>query len=280
MAQLIIRNLPQNFYLTAPCASGITIVFIHGWLLSGSYWLPLIELLQGYMQCLSYDLRGFGRSPTGNLPHTLVSYVEDLREMLDRLQLGKVWLMGHSLGGTIALWGGYLLGERVQGIICLNSGGGIYIHRDFQRLRLAGRIISYARPRWLLHLPWLPAQFTRDSVQTPLDLKWGKQRLLDLVSADLRSVLGILLDSTTEKEVHFLPQLVARLTQPVYFITGKQDQIMQTRFVKHLASFHYLWREGLENYWELDNCGHIAMLEQPQAVADLVLQVVSPQPLP
>ncbi len=273
MAQILIRNLPQFYLLTPATEQDFVMVFLHGWLLSHAYWQPLIEQLQCHVRCLSYDLRGFGQSQTGDLPHTLISYVEDLSEMLDRLGIGKVWLVGHSLGGTIALWGAHLMGQRVLGVVCINAGGGVYIEQDFRRLRLAGRIIAYARPQWLAHLPWLARQFAADSVCQPLPWHWGKQRLKDFVSADLRAVLGLLLDSTTEREVHLLPQLVARLTQPAYFVAGDCDRIMQAKFVKHLASFHPLFQRGEPNYREIPNCGHIAMLEHTQLVRDILLQL-------
>lgn len=273
MAEILLRNLPQTYRLTPPTRSGTVVVFIHGWLLSAHYWQPLIHSLQSQIQCLSYDLRGFGRSITGDCPHTVISFVEDLAEMLDRLDIGKVWLVGHSLGGTLALWGAHLMGDRVQGVICLNSGGGIYIEEDFRKLRLAGQLISYLRPKWL-NSPWLAQrlamQFSTDSVSQPLDLPWGYQRLEDFVFADRRSVLGILLDSTTAEAVHLLPPLVDKLSQPAYFIAGEQDRIMEPRFVRHLASFHSLFRNGQQNYWALPNCGHIAMLEQTPTVCQIL----------
>jgi len=277
MTQIIVRNLPQFYQLTPVLESStnpdFVLVFLHGWLLSSAYWQPLIEQLQCHVRCLSYDLRGFGQSMTGTCPHTLISYVEDLAEILAQLEIAKVWLVGHSLGGTLALWGAHLMGDRVLGVVCLNSGGGIYIDQDFRKLRLAGRIISYARPQWLSHLPWLAGQFAGDSVYQPLAWHWGRQRLRDFVSADLRAVLGILLDSTTEQEVHRLPQLVAQLNQPAYFVAGDCDRIMQAKFVKHLASFHPLFQGGELNYWEIPNCGHIAMLEHTEQVKDLLLQL-------
>ncbi len=277
MAQIFVRNVPQFYLLTPAIASAIerdfVLVFLHGWLLSSAYWQPLIDQLQCHVRCLSYDLRGFGQSLTSTCPHTLVSYIEDLAEILDRLQIAKVWLVGHSLGGTLALWGAHLMAERVLGVVCINSGGGIYIDQDFRKLRWAGRIIAYARPQWLAYLPWLADQFAKDSVHQPLAWHWGKQRVKDFVSADLRAVLGILLDSTTEREVHLLPQLVAGLKQPAYFVAGECDRIMQAKFVKHLASFHPLFQQGEPNYWEIANCGHIAMLEHADLIRDLLLRL-------
>lgn len=61
--------------------------------------------------------------------------------MLDRLEISQVWLVGHSLGGAIALWAANLLSDRVLGVVCLNAGGGIYIKEEFEKFRTAGKIL-------------------------------------------------------------------------------------------------------------------------------------------
>ena len=101
-----------------------------------------------------------------------------------------------------------------------------------------------------------------------LDRIWARQRLIDFVAADAGAALGSLLDSTTEAEVHLLPQVVARLKQPVYFIAGSQDPIMELKYVQHLASFHRLFGCCGDNVLEIADCGHMAMVEQTDEVVD------------
>lgn len=200
--------------------------------------------------------------------YSLLAYARDLLLLLQALNISRAWLVGHSLGGSIALWGADQGREWVQGVICLNSGGGIYLKEEFERFRLAGQQLLRLRPRWLCHLPLIDLLFTRASVARTLDRHWGRQRLVDFVMAQAEAALGTLLDSTTEAEVHRLPQVVARLPQPVYFIAGQQDPIMEPRYVRHLASFHPLFQEGGENVIELPDCGHMTMLEQPDQLTE------------
>lgn len=263
-----------------------TLVFIHGWLLSRSYWQPLVECLSADYHCLTYDLRGFGESVEAaqlDEPaegddafsrYSLAAYAQDLEQMLDRLELDEVWLVGHSLGGSIALWAAYLFPERVKGVICVNAGGGIYIDKAFEKFRSAGQQMVKFRPSWLRRLPLLPQVFSRMMVKRPLGAGWGQQRIEDFVRADRRAAEGSLLESTTEEEVHHLPVLVGQLTQPVHFITASEDTIMPPRYVRYLASFHPQFVAG-ESVTELADCGHMAMVEQTDAVADVVRFVVT-----
>ncbi len=266
MPTISIRSVPHTYNLVG---KGSVLVFIHGWLLSHHYWQPLIDLLKTDFTCLSYDLRGFGTSqPTiKTAEFTLDSYAQDLAELLAYLGINHCWLVGHSLGGSLALLTAAQYPERVAGVIGVNAGGGIYLQQEFDRFRQVGVQLVRFRPRWLRFLPFWGWLFARSSVTQPLDTKWGKQRLQDWLCACSQAAQGTLLTSTTEAEVHRLPQIVSNLSQPLYLMGGQRDEIMPCLYVRHLASFHPRFRSGEEIVWELPNCGHFAMLEYPELVA-------------
>ncbi|PMB48486.1 alpha/beta hydrolase [Fischerella thermalis CCMEE 5205] len=300
MATIEILGVPHAYELTAPTSYPHTLVFVHGWLNSRGYWQPVISRLSGDFQCLSYDLRGFGESQPNkytNFIHQGVSfelssnhrsdfanpfeslytpaaYAQDLTALLEQLNITSAWLVGHSLGGTIALWGTAQKPERIRGVICINSGGGIYLKEAFEQFRLAGQRFLQIRPRWLSQVPLIDLLFSRASVVRPLERYWARQRIIDFINADPEAALGTLLDSTTEDEINRLPQLVAQLKQPIYFIAGAQDKVMEPKYVRHLASFHPLFQYSGNNVIEIPGCGHLAMLEQPDAVADHIRSIV------
>ncbi len=275
MASVKIQGAEHIYTLTPETDAPFTLVFLHGWLLSQAYWQPLIDKLKPHFQCLAYDLRGFGQSQLGDRrEYAPLSYAYDLKEMLDKLEIGEVWLVGHSLGGSIALWSASVLSDRVQGVICLNAGGGIYLKEEFEKFRQAGQLILKFRPRWLVRMPGIDRQFAKDSVKLPLENYWGKQRAIDFVGAKFEAARGTLLDSTSPEEVHMLPQVVSKLTQPVYFFAGSDDKIMEPKYVRHLASFHALFNESGDNVFEIPNCGHMGMLEQTEELSRLMMQLL------
>jgi pimeloyl-ACP methyl ester carboxylesterase len=291
MPYLDIFSVPHSYRLTPKKShSPITLVFVHGWLLSQHYWQPIIEDLSHDFQCLSYDLRGFGesnvgieqRSPVANpeltgFPHpfSLAAYAEDLGHLLEALDLQSVWLVGHSLGGSVALWAAKLFPNRVQGVICVNAGGGVYLPDEFARFRQVGQQIVRWRPRWLKGIPFIDCAFAQMMVFNTLPLAWGEKRVADLLAAHQEAALGVLLESTTESEVHLLPQVVAALQQPAHFIAGAEDTVMEVKYVKHLASFHPLFESAQGNVTVLPECGHMAMVEQPDALAEAIRNIVS-----
>lgn len=291
MPTIDIRGIPHAYELTPPppLASTPALIFIHGWLLSRNYWQPLISRLAPTYQCLLYDLRGFGDSQTldsakqkhwdrCDSAYSLNAYAEDLRLLLEKLGIEDAWLVGHSLGGSIALWGAEICPQVVRGVICLNAGGGIYLKEEFERFRAVGQQLVRRRPPWLAYLPFLDHLLARLAVAHPLDRCWGRQRLVDLLKADEEAALGSLLDCTTEAEVHLLPQIVSRLPQPVYFLAGEKDRVMEPKYVRHLASFHWLFAMSGGNVIELSDCGHLSMLEQPELVSEKIIYLLQADP--
>ncbi|MBO3458117.1 alpha/beta hydrolase [Aetokthonos hydrillicola Thurmond2011] len=301
MATIEILGVPHAYELTAPTSCPHTLVFVHGWLNSRGYWQPVISRLSESFQCLSYDLRGFGESrskaktdysteqaslslastysdgvvnPFDSL-YTPAAYAQDLVALMEQLNMTSVWLIGHSLGGTIALWASSQMPECVKGVICINAGGGIYLKEAFEQFRSAGQRFLQIRPRWLSQVPLIDLLFTRASVARPLDRYWARQRVIDFVVADPEAALGTLLDSTTEEEINYLPQLVSQMKQPIYFLAGAEDKVMEPKYVRHLASFHPLFQYCGDNVIEIPECGHLAMLEQPEAVAGHIRSIVS-----
>jgi 2-succinyl-6-hydroxy-2,4-cyclohexadiene-1-carboxylate synthase len=309
MAITEILGIPHAYQLTERTSYPHTLVFIHGWLNSRGYWQPVISRLSADFQCLSYDLRGFGESQTKtdlnqqgmSMPpenlwerddsdtdevshylqinaseslHTPAAYAQDLILLLQALKIDSAWLIGHSLGGTIALWAAEQMPEIIKGVICINSGGGIYLKEAFEQFRAAGQKFLQIRPKWLSQVPLIDLLFTRTSVARPLERYWARQRVIDFVVADPEAALGALLESTTEEEINRLPQLVSKLQQPVYFVAGAEDKVMEPKYVRHLASFHHLFSYCGDNVIEIPKCGHLAMLEQPDAVASEIRKLL------
>jgi len=312
MATVDILGVPHAYDLTAPKApSSPVLVFIHGWLLSRRYWRPLMDKLASDYQCLAYDLRGFGDSQPrsrdkssglGRLTlgsrgtedrfsasnmvavgspkitysrYTPSAYAEDLERLLQAMKIDRAWLIGHSLGGTIALWGAAQMPERVRGVICLNAGGGIYLKEAFERFRVAGVQLVKMRSPWLGCVPGIDLFLARMNVAHPLARHWGRQRLWDFLAAEPEAALGALLDSTTEEEVNCLPRLVAKLPQLAYFIAGEQDRVMEPKYVRYLGSFHRLFQAGKDNAIAIPDCGHLAMLEQPDLLAAHIRDILA-----
>jgi pimeloyl-ACP methyl ester carboxylesterase len=82
---------------------GRPLVFLHGWLGSWRYWVPAMEDLSAGNRAYALDLWGFGDSDKLAQHYTIDGYVDLLRAFLDHLGIQRVSLVGHALGGLVAL---------------------------------------------------------------------------------------------------------------------------------------------------------------------------------
>ncbi len=103
--------------------AGPAMLFIHGILGSQGQWTQLIARLQNDHRVIVPDLFGHGESdkPVGD--YSLGAHAATLRDLLDRLGVERVTLVGHSLGGGIAMVFYYLFPERVERLVLVASGG-------------------------------------------------------------------------------------------------------------------------------------------------------------
>ncbi|QIK74171.1 alpha/beta fold hydrolase [Nocardioides piscis] len=103
--------------------SGPVVLFIHGILGSQGQWAHLVDEMDDEHRVVVPDLFGHGESakPTGD--YSLSSHAATLRDLLDHLGIERVTLVGHSLGGGIAMQFFYLFPERVDRLVLVASGG-------------------------------------------------------------------------------------------------------------------------------------------------------------
>ena len=76
-----------------------TIVLVHGFPLDKSMWDAQVEALSGEFRVITPDLRGHGESQVVAGPYTMELLADDLKGLLDALNLDKVALGGFSMGG-------------------------------------------------------------------------------------------------------------------------------------------------------------------------------------
>jgi pimeloyl-ACP methyl ester carboxylesterase len=101
--------------------SGETIVFIHGLSDSLLYWEFLASGLKHDHQVLRIDLRGHGQMELGNDEISIDTYADDLHGLLCELDIGKITLVGFSLGGAVALDFAVRYPQMVSSLVLMSS---------------------------------------------------------------------------------------------------------------------------------------------------------------
>jgi pimeloyl-ACP methyl ester carboxylesterase len=101
--------------------NGDPIVLIHGYLESAEIWNSLAAKLSKRFRVISVDLPGHGFSDIFEKSSSMESMATMIRELLDSLDINKVFLAGHSLGGYVTLAFLELYPERLAGYCLFHS---------------------------------------------------------------------------------------------------------------------------------------------------------------
>lgn len=107
----------------AMAGDGPAVVLLHGTLGSLDTWDQVLPALATDHQVLAPDLRGHGQSTGGPGDYSLGAHASGLRDLLDVLDIDRATVVGHSLGGGIALQFAYQHPERVERLVLESSGG-------------------------------------------------------------------------------------------------------------------------------------------------------------
>ncbi|OBX36307.1 esterase YbfF [Halomonas elongata] len=146
---------------------GVPLVVVHGLLGSADNWRSHIKKWRDSRRVIAVDLRNHGRSPhVEGMGYEAMA--EDLMALLDRLDVQKAHLLGHSMGGKVVISVARLAPSRVASLIVADIAPQAYGHDHdaiFAGLRHleSGRRRPAARP-----MPCLPSM----SMSAPLGCFW------------------------------------------------------------------------------------------------------------
>jgi len=104
--------------------AGAPLCFVHGFPLSRGAWAQQVEAFKAGYRVIAPDLRGFGGSEATEGPVPMGRYAEDLYKLLQHLELGPVILVGHSMGGYIALAFAKIYPHALRGLVLVGTKAG------------------------------------------------------------------------------------------------------------------------------------------------------------
>ncbi|MEF2969274.1 alpha/beta hydrolase [Paenibacillus sp. M1] len=100
---------------------GEALVLLHGFCGSSAYWERVAPLLAESYRVIAPDLRGHGNTDAPLGAYTIEQMADDVAGLLEQLGVGKYTLLGHSMGGYVALSVLQRYAERLNGIGLIHS---------------------------------------------------------------------------------------------------------------------------------------------------------------
>ena len=122
---------------------GTPVILLHGFPLSGAIWHEQQQRLSDRYRVITPDLRGHGRSPAPSGVYEMDLLARDVLALLDALLIKKAVIMGHSMGGYVALAAWNLAPERFLALGLIASQAGADTEEGRQgRYKLANKVAA------------------------------------------------------------------------------------------------------------------------------------------
>jgi pimeloyl-ACP methyl ester carboxylesterase len=195
---------------------GRPVLFLHGWLGSWRYWFPTIERVAEHFRPYSFDFWGFGDTRRQTSTESIQSYSDQVIRFLDELGIDKVLLVGHSMGGMVALKTAINHPKRISRVVAV--GAPIVGDSLSWLLKLTDRPVladAFAR------LPWVRRRMFRMFLGETNDP--AVNEILDdsvkSSSATMRRAVGSMWRTDLRPEL-------SRLTVPTLIVHGGRDEIV------------------------------------------------------
>jgi pimeloyl-ACP methyl ester carboxylesterase len=103
--------------------SGPALLLLHGMGCDHTTWSPVIRRLARRYTVIAPDLLGHGRSDKPRADYSVGGYANGMRDLLTVLGIDKVTVVGHSLGGGVAMQFAYQFPERTERMVLVAPGG-------------------------------------------------------------------------------------------------------------------------------------------------------------
>jgi pimeloyl-ACP methyl ester carboxylesterase len=132
--------------------SGPAVLLLHGMACDHTTWNPVIAKLAEHHTVIAPDLLGHGQSDKPRADYSIAGYANGMRDLLTVLGVDKVTVIGHSLGGGVAMQFAYQFPERTERLVLVAPGG---IGPEVTMLIRAVNLPGFHRAVGVLTLPGL-----------------------------------------------------------------------------------------------------------------------------
>lgn len=227
MPTITTKDGTEIFY--KDCGAGQPIVFHHGWPLSSDDWdaQMMFFLAQGY-RVIAHDRRGHGRSSQGAIGHDMDTYVADVAELAEALDLREAIHVGHSTGGGEVAR--YVAGRgrgRVAKAVLISAVARIMVKSDknpggtpIEVLDDVRKQTAANRSQFFLDftIPFYGYNRQGADVKEGLRRNWWRQGMMGGVKAQYDGIAAFSETDFTEDLKH--------ITVPTLVMHGEDDQVV------------------------------------------------------
>lgn len=198
---------------------GTAVVLLHGFLENQSMWKAFIPELSKKHRIITIDLLGHGATACLGYVHTMEDQADMVHHVLHELKIRKAILIGHSMGGYVALAFAELYPDNVKGIVLVNSTS--RADSDDRKTNRDRAIVAVKQNYSAFIRMSIANLFSEDNRERLADTI--EEVKLEALKTPLQGIVAALEGMKIRKDreviLHFAPY-------PIEFILGKKDPVL------------------------------------------------------
>jgi pimeloyl-ACP methyl ester carboxylesterase len=231
--------------------SGTPLVLLHGFPLSSEIWRAQRAGLADRYRVITPDLRGHGKSPAPEGVYGMETMARNVLALLDALEIPKAVIMGHSMGGYVALAAAKIAPERLLGLGLIASQAAADTEEARQgRFKMAEKVAAEGSAP--VAAAMVPRLFAPGGGAAASVVEEVRQMILKTPRA---GIIGTLQAMAARENTE---TLLAKMKVPVLILAGEHDQIIPSAKSRALASAVPGATLAI-----IEKAGHMPMLENP-----------------
>jgi pimeloyl-ACP methyl ester carboxylesterase len=249
---------------------GPAIVLVHGITSSSNVWVELMDdLVEAGYSVIAPDLFGHGASAKPRGDYSLGAYASGVRDLMGMLGYESANVVGHSLGGGIAMQLAYQFPERVERLVLVSSGG---LGREVSLLLRAATLPGAEWVMPLIVREWgvraggaVAGLLARVGIEAGPHMREMGRGYASLVHADAQKAFVETLRAVIEpggQKISALDRLYLAERMPVLIIWGARDPIIP---IEHGRRAHAEIPHS--RMVEIPDARHWPQLDQPRVVS-------------
>jgi pimeloyl-ACP methyl ester carboxylesterase len=231
------------------------LVFVHGWCCDKGYWKHQVPYFSKRYKVVTIDLAGHGESGMDRKAWTMEAFGKDVVAVVEQLELDRVILIGHSMGGAVIIEAARQMPERVTGLVGADTF--LDVGKQYTQEQI---------DEWLRQLrsdfAGTAGKLIRGMFPADADPAFVESVVADMCSAQPEVGIG-----ASRAYLEFdRREALRRMRKPIYCINSDMRVTNVEAGRRYAASFEVKLMSGV---------GHFVMLEDPDVFNQLLTETIN-----
>ncbi|HEX9665585.1 MAG TPA: alpha/beta fold hydrolase [Thermodesulfobacteriota bacterium] len=256
MPRLSVNSINLNYELEG---NGSVVVFINGLTMDVNGWYFQVQEFSKRHRVLRYDCRGQGKSDKPDMEYPQIMHAEDLKNLMDKLDIEKAHLVGLSNGGMIAQHFALNFPHKVGALVLVDTCSYIdTLLASIIAIWIKGTQLGGSEFRYDITIPFIFSEdFIKKNKEALVEMKKMSSEI-NPPNAIINLANGCLKHNTNDR--------LSEIKAPTLIIVGEEDILIPMKYSK-------LLNDGIKGsrLVIMKGSGHVPSIEKPEEFNRIVL---------